>query len=112
MSDILEQVRAILRAYPDPDSGQPVEEAGRVVALREEHGVVKFILDFPSKKDADDFEPLRMQAIEQIREIEGVKDVQAAVSAPAVAPAPPNLKPSAAKPAPKPAANPSGIRHI
>ncbi len=107
-ANIIDQVHEILRAYPDPDTGKPIEDVGRVLALREEQGIVKFVLDFPSGKDAQDFEPLRLQAIEQIRGIKGVADVQIAVSAPAEASPPPNLKSNA----PKPAQNPSGIKHI
>ncbi len=104
---ILNSVQDILAAYPDPETGKPIEEAGRVIALREEDGVVKFILDFPNAKDAEDFEPLRVQLVEAIQGLKGVKDVQIAVSAPAPAKAPPQL---GAKPA---APNsPSGIKHI
>ncbi len=111
---LIESVQKTLKSYPDPETGKPIEDAGRVMALREEAGVIKFILDFPNAKDAEDFEPLRIQLIEAIRALNGVQDVQIAVSAPAAPKtatpkgAPPNL---GNKPSPAPA-KPSGIKHI
>lgn len=94
MSDeILSQVREIMARYPEPESGNPILDADIVRALRVDDGVVKFVLEFKSAQDAEDFEPLRIALGEEIEALDGVTGVQALATAEAAKPAkaPPSL---------------------
>ena len=95
---MIEKIQKILSKYPDPDTGQPIEQAGRIVGLRIEDGIVKFVLDFPNAKAAEDFHPLKIQLEEELAALDDVNGVQIVVSAPSSkSPSqPPNLKTSSA----------------
>ena len=82
MTDIIEKTKKILTKYPDPASGKSILEAGCVIALRLDGDVVKFVLEFASAKDAEDFDPLRIQLTNELNNIEGVSDTQIVTSAP------------------------------
>ena len=93
MTDIIEKAIKILAKYPDPASGKPINDAGCVMALRLDGDVLKFVLEFQTAKDAEDFDPLRIQLTNELNTIEGVSNTQivsSAPSAPAKAP-PPDL---------------------
>lgn len=92
MTDIIHKANEILQKYPDPLTGKSILDAGRVLALRVDDDVIKFVLEFTSAKDAEDFDPLRIQLIEELKSIAKVRNVQVVSSAPTQQkPAPPIL---------------------
>ncbi len=89
MTDIITKVNKILAKYPDPESGKSIIDAGCVMALRLDDSVIKFVLEFASAKDAEDFDPLRIQLTNELNAIHGVTDTQIVSSAPTASKAPP-----------------------
>ena len=82
MANITKKAEEILKKYPDPKSGKSILDAGCVMALRHEQGVLKFVLDFQDVKDFEDFHALGVQLKQELEDIEGVVDVQIVTSAP------------------------------
>ncbi|KMK65757.1 Mrp/NBP35 family ATP-binding protein [Puniceibacterium sp. IMCC21224] len=94
-------VLAALKALRDPVSGDDIVTAGLVRALTVEDGAVRFVLEVPGDK-AQAYTPVRQQAEELVRALDGASAVSVVMTAHSAQKAPPDLKGSGHSHAPKP----------
>ncbi len=95
MADLKDRILDSLKSVPVPGGGTLVSR-DLVRALNVEEGAVRFVIEAPSAEVAAGFEPARIAAEKAIREISGVKSVNAVLTAHGPAApaqkAPPSLK--------------------
>ncbi len=100
MSATRDDVLAALKGVTDPHSGQDVVSAGLIRALSVEDGAVRFVLEIDPAR-AKMMEPVRAEAEETVKEMDGVTTVSAVMTAHAAAAPPPDLKGGSKPAAPK-----------
>lgn len=100
MSATRDDVLAALKGVTDPHSGQDVVSAGLIRALSVEDGAVRFVLEIDPAR-AKMMEPVRAEAEETVKELDGVTTVSAVMTAHAAAAPPPDLKGGGKPAAPK-----------
>ncbi|WP_375257163.1 P-loop NTPase [Citreimonas sp.] len=91
MSELAEAVRDALARLSLPDGGDLVSR-DMIRALRVDDGVARFVIEAPSAAIARQMEPLRRAAEDAARAVPGIKNANAALSAPTETKAPPSLK--------------------
>ena len=86
--ELVETVRAALRAIRDPATGQDLVASGMVQGLAARDGLVQFALAV-SRERAREMEPLRQAAEQAAAAVPGVLSATAVLTAHRPAPAPP-----------------------
>ncbi len=112
MTDVIQKARSILEKYPDPSTGKPIEAAGRVIALRLESNILKFILEFNTSSEVEDFAGLKVQLEEELRNIDEIENVQIVSTVTTNSEPSSNSSPSQSPPKPKPDSAPSQAHKI
>ncbi|KUF08690.1 Mrp/NBP35 family ATP-binding protein [Pseudoponticoccus marisrubri] len=80
MSDLTSAVKAVLERLELPDGGNLISR-DMIRALRVEGGAVRFVIEAPDAEMAKRMEPLRQAAERGVATVEGVRDVQVALTA-------------------------------
>ncbi len=111
MTATVEAVKAALGRLALPDGGDPIS-ADLIRALSVEDGVVRFVIEAPSAELAKVMEPFRAAAEAAVRDVPGVRQVSAVLTAHAPAPKAPSLKMGGHMKPQESRMNPPGVKSI